>query len=129
MLLRMKKLQTRGDAAAACTKIFDSDFLRALCEPVRVEILRHLILKGRSDVATVAEAMPQDRSVIARHLQVMARAGLLHVETEGRHTCYTIDGPSILSRVDQMAALLGALVPLCCPSLGAQHGSRRAPPA
>lgn len=110
----MKKIESRNDAATACSEIFDSDFLRALCEPVRVEILKRLIVHGRCDVATVAETMPQDRSVIARHLQLMQRAGLLQAEIEGRHTYYTLDGPTLLSRVKRMAALLEALVPLCC---------------
>jgi DNA-binding transcriptional ArsR family regulator len=111
----MSKLKTRPEAANACAAILDTDFFRALSEPGRIEIFRQLILKGRSDVGTIAQAMPQDRSVIARHLQLMERAGLLRAQTEGRHTYYEIDGPAVLSRVEQMAALLQALVPLCCP--------------
>lgn len=110
----MKKPQTRTEAANACLEILDTEFFRALCEPARIQIFRELVLKGRSDIGTIAQAMPQDRSVIARHLQMMERAGLLHSRTEGRHTYYEIDGPAIASRVDGMANLIRALVPLCC---------------
>lgn len=111
----MNPLQTRADAADACLEILDTAFFRALCEPVRVDIFRQLILLGRSDVNTIAQAMPQDRSVITRHLQMMERAGLLHAQSEGRHMFYEIDGPAILARISNIAGLLGNLVPLCCP--------------
>lgn len=111
----MKTPLTRTEAANACLKVFDTSFFRALCEPVRLDVFRQLVLKGRSDVGMVAQAMPQDRSVIARHLQLMERAGLLKVQVEGRHTLYEIDGPAMASRVERMATLLRTLVPLCCP--------------
>ncbi|MBI5257759.1 MAG: winged helix-turn-helix transcriptional regulator [Burkholderiales bacterium] len=106
---------SREAVADACVQMLDTGFFRALCEPVRVEILRQLILKGRSDVNTIAAQMPQDRSVIARHLQLMERAGLLHTQTEGRHTFYEIDGPAIVSRMSGLARTLESLVPICCP--------------
>ena len=111
----MKKPQTRLDAANACIDILDTEFFRALCEPARISIFRELVLKGRSDIGTIAQALPQDRSVIARHLQTMERAGLVLSQTEGRHTFYEIDGPFIASRVDDMGKLIRALIPLCCP--------------
>ena len=111
----MKRPQSRAEAANACLEVFDTDFFRAMCEPVRVDIFRQLVLKGRCDVGTIAESMPQDRSVIARHLQLMERAGLLRVQPEGRHTFYEIDGPAIVSRFEQMSALFQMLMPLCCP--------------
>lgn len=115
MLSPMPKHPTREEVANACMEILDTGFFKALCEPVRVEILRQLILKGRSDVNTIAEAMPQDRSVIARHLQQMARVGLLHTETQGRHTFYEIDGPAIVARMSSVTSTLQSLVPMCCP--------------
>jgi len=72
------------------------------------------VLVGRADIGTIAQTMPQDRSVIARHLQVLERAGVVQSQTEGRHTFYEIDGPSVATRLEQMVALMGALVPLCC---------------
>lgn len=110
----MKTPTTRAQAADACVEILDADFFRALCEPARLQVFRQLVLAGRSDVGTIAQAMPQDRSVIARHLQVLERAGVVQSQTEGRHTFYEIDGPSITSRLEQMVALMGTLAPLCC---------------
>lgn len=117
ILIRMKKPNSRIEAANACVDVMDTEFFRALCEPARIEIFKQLVLKGRSDIGTIAEGMPQDRSVIARHLQLMERAGLLRVENEGRHTFYEIDGPAMIARVDQLSSLLHALVPMCCSGL------------
>lgn len=114
ILHTMKPITTRAQAADACVEILDADFFRALCEPARLDIFRHLVLVGRSDIATIAEAMPQDRSVIARHLQTLERAGVLHAQTEGRHTFYEIDGPTIASRMEKIVGLMRTLVPLCC---------------
>lgn len=110
----MQTLKTREQAANACVDILDTEFFRALCEPARVQIFKQLVLLGRSDIGTIAQALPQDRSVIARHLRTMQAAGLVHSQTEGRHTFYDIDGPSIASRVNEIARLTSALVPLCC---------------
>lgn len=115
MLAAMAKSKSRDEVAEACVQMLDTGFFRALCEPVRVEILRQLILKGRSDVNTIAEGMPQDRSVVARHLQLMERAGLLQAQTEGRHTFYEIDGPAVVERMQGVTQALASLVPLCCP--------------
>jgi predicted transcriptional regulator len=115
MLYYMNAPVTRKEAADACLAAMDTDFFRALCEPPRIEILKQLVLKGRSDVGTIAESMPQDRSVIARHLQLMERSGLLRAETEGRHTYYEIDGPAMVSRFEKITNLLKGLAPLCCP--------------
>ncbi len=65
-----------------------------------------MVLLGRSDIGTIAKTLPQDRSVIARHLQQMERAGIVRAETEGRHTYYDIDGPAIASRIDGIAVLV-----------------------
>jgi predicted transcriptional regulator len=111
----MVRTKSREDIANACVAMLDTVFFRALCEPVRIEILRQLILKGRADVNTIAEDMPQDRSVIARHLQLMERTGLVQARAEGRHTFYQIDGPAVVARMSKVTKALEAIVPVCCP--------------
>lgn len=110
----MKPATTRAEAADACLEVLDADFFRALCEPARLAIFRQLIVLGKADVATIAAAMPQDRSVIARHLQVLERASVVRGHAQGRHTFYEIDGTAVVSRMEQMVGLLRTLVPLCC---------------
>jgi DNA-binding transcriptional ArsR family regulator len=58
-------------------EVLNSAFLRALTEPARLELLRVLLLHGPADVATIASHLPQDRSVISRHLKVLEQAGVV----------------------------------------------------
>ncbi|MCU7374995.1 hypothetical protein PEC18_30230 [Paucibacter sp. O1-1] len=55
------------------TQTLDTAFFRALCEPARVELLAALIAKGPTDINALADAVPQDRSVVSRHLKVPGR--------------------------------------------------------
>ncbi|MBU2873719.1 MULTISPECIES: ArsR/SmtB family transcription factor [Marinobacter] len=80
----------------------DNDFVKALAEPARIQILKLLILNGPSDVKTLTERLPQDRSVISRHLAIMEKAGLLHSIKEGRHMIYSVDGEKSLKKTEQL---------------------------
>ena len=44
----------RLKAANCCAEVFATPFLQVLCEPSRASILRALVLKGRSDITTLA---------------------------------------------------------------------------
>ena len=111
----MGKPLTRDQAANACTEILDTAFFNALCEPVRVQLVRSLVLNGKSDIQTLAGDFPQDRSVISRHLQLMERAGLVVSEKIGRHQYFELDGPALARRAQSISDLMRVLVPICCP--------------
>lgn len=106
-------------AASACLAALDSGMLKALAEPARIEILKVVITQGRCDVGSIAAHLPQDRSVVARHLQVLERSGLLRSSTEGRYTFYELDGDGVLRQLQSMLALFTSLRPLCCPDTAA----------
>jgi DNA-binding transcriptional ArsR family regulator len=105
----------RKQAVNASLEVLDTAFFGALSESVRVEIIRVLLLKGRSDIKSISAAFSQDRSVIARHLQVLDRAGLLRSEKIGRHQYFELDGSAIVSRLEMMTSKIRQIVPLCCP--------------
>jgi len=105
----------RQQAAKRCAGILDSDLFKALGEPARVELVRLLIARGPSDLGTLAEQVPQDVSVISRHLSVLHRAGLVRREKAGRHVRFELDGPALLERIEAIAAQLRSAVPYCCP--------------
>ncbi|GAA6140657.1 metalloregulator ArsR/SmtB family transcription factor [Hydrogenophaga sp. 5NK40-0174] len=102
-------------AAITCLERLDSGFFKALGEPARVALLRALILKQRADVGSLADMVPQERSVVTRHLQVMERARLVRSEAEGRHTYYAIDNEGVLAQLKDLVNLFESLGPLCCP--------------
>ncbi len=105
----------RQRAAASCADILDSALFKALCEPVRIEIIRLLIAKGRSDLSTLAAALPQDTSVISRHLALLHRAGLVRREKLGRHVEFELDGPALVARLEAILEQLRRAAPFCCP--------------
>lgn len=108
----------RRQSAAEISRALDTAFFRALCEPVRIEILIRLIEIGRADVASIAAPFGQDRSVISRHLQVLKQAGVLFAEQRGRHVYYDVDGPSVVGRLRDITERMAALAPTCCPGPG-----------
>ncbi len=97
-------------------KNFDSKFFKTLSEPVRMEILKYLMLNGRSDIGTIAENMPQDRSVISRHLNLMHAAGILNCEKETRHMYYEINGNAFIDKLENITKQIRRCMAKCCPS-------------
>ncbi len=115
MLTAVSTRSKRRQAAARCAGILDSDLFKALCEPARIELVRLLIARGRSDLSELAETLPQDASVISRHLAVLHRAGLVRREKSGRHVLFELDGSALLARIEGIAEQLRRAVPFCCP--------------
>lgn len=89
-------------AVNECVSVFDTTFFRALCEPSRIAVLKEVILLGRADIAAIAEHLPQDRSVITRHLQQLAAANIVKAEKQGRHVFYEVDPAAIAKRLESI---------------------------
>lgn len=97
----------------------DSDFFAALAEPVRVSIVRELLLLGGpADINTITERLPQDRSGVSRHLKLMLDAGIVSCEKVGRHKYYQLEGGAILQRFEGLLDATRAAMTSCCPWVG-----------
>ena len=68
---------------------------RLLGEPVRLEILNHLTVKGEMNVQELIEATGQQQANVSKHLKIMAKAGMVARRKEGLFVYYTISDPSI----------------------------------
>ena len=95
--------------------VWDEKFFKMLGEPVRMEILKYLMLHGRSDIGSISESLPQDRSVISRHLQLMLDNGVLNWEKETRHRYYSISGPELIKKMELLMDSLRKCISVCCP--------------
>lgn len=93
---------------------FDSQMFRALAEPVRIDILKHLLLHGRSDIQTVAGALGKDRSVISRHMHLLTGAGLLRSEKVSRNVFFEIDSESFVRKTRALFDQVSAAIDACC---------------
>lgn len=108
-------MTSRSAAAARIVALLDSPFLRALTEPARLEVLRVLIIKGPSDIAEIASELPQDRSVISRHLKVLEEAGIVRAERDGRHRIFALEAAGFIVPLERILSETKALAPICCP--------------
>jgi ArsR family transcriptional regulator, zinc-responsive transcriptional repressor len=97
---------SRRKLAEQCVAAFDLDFFRTLCEPARLNVLRELMVLGRADIAAIAENLPQDRSVVARHLKQLEAVQVVTARKEGRHVYYEIDPAGVRSRMDGLLELV-----------------------
>ena len=115
MLMELIATPQKRAAADQLIDAFDSKFFKTMSEPVRMQIMRYLLLNGRSDIGTIADKMPQDRSVISRHLNLMSEVGILKCEKEARHMFYEIDGNVFLDKLENMTRQIRKCMPVCCP--------------
>jgi DNA-binding transcriptional ArsR family regulator len=79
-------------AIDSALSVLNDPLFKALQEPARLAVIRQLLILGKADISQIAEDLPQERSVISRHLQVLLDAGILRVERAGRHRIYEING-------------------------------------
>jgi DNA-binding transcriptional ArsR family regulator len=115
--------RTGADPCCELARIFDADFLAALCEPVRIDIVRVIAGKRRADLQTIADQLPQDRSVISRHLTQLHRAGVVRREKVGRQVFFELDGDTLLDRLEGMVDGCRRLVAVCCPPKAKRKGA------
>lgn len=108
--------KAREKAACELGEIFDSKLFKALCEPVRIEIVKFLTAEGRCDVQTVAAQFPQHASVVSRHLAILHQAGVVRRQKVGRHAFFEVDGYEIVDRMERILGRFRNILPLCCPS-------------
>lgn len=106
----------REAASAGLVAVLDSPFLRALTEPARLDLLRVLLLYGAANIGTLAGHLPQDRSVISRHLKVLEQAGIVQAEKQGRERVFAIDGPGFLGTFERILEQARRLAACCCPA-------------
>jgi len=99
----MKSIRKR--AAKQCAEVFDEKFFKAFSEPARVTIFQQVVLLGDADIGAISECLPQDRSVVSRHLQVLANAGVLTARKEGRRVFYGVNASEIERQLVQMLEL------------------------
>ncbi len=106
---------TREQALNQLESALDSDFLKALSEPVRVQILKSLIALGPQDIAQLAKPLPQERTVVGRHVKVLTHAGLVRIERQGRHRIVHLIPTAFVERLETMLSNTRQCMAICCP--------------
>lgn len=107
-------------------RLLDPEMLKALAEPTRARLLSCLLKCCRPcSVTEVAECCSIDFSMVARHLSLMARVGLLSSEKKGRTVWYSADAAALASRFRDLADAIDELTPeaACCEADGCNSTS------
>jgi DNA-binding transcriptional ArsR family regulator len=106
---------SRLTAIAEAARILDDPIFAALQEPARIAVLRRLMELGRADISAIAEGLPQERSVVSRHLGQLRAAGLVRDQRVGRQRYYEVDGPAIVARLEAILEQMRRVARFCCP--------------
>lgn len=100
--------------------LLDPALFKALADPTRASLLACLAKCGRAcSVSEVAECCKVDFSVVSRHLALLARAGLLDTEKQGREVRYRVRFRDLAGTLRALASEFDA----CCPDRTATGGA------
>ena len=102
---------------------------KALGNPVRLAILKHLAACQRCICGDIVAALPLAQSTVSQHLKVLKEAGLIRGEIEGPATCYCIDPEGIQWLLDRVGDQFPALCEACRPSTVAADPAPRSAPS
>jgi ArsR family transcriptional regulator len=106
---------TPRQANACCRPVdglLDPAFFKALGDPTRVKLLACLIKCARPcAVGEIAECCSVDLSVVSRHLQALARAGLAEPVREGRTVSYSVRYAQLTSTLRSLADAIEECAP------------------
>jgi len=109
------RIKARDEVLKEFAEVYDARFFKTLAEPVRIQILSYLMRNGRSDIGSITENMPQDRSVVSRHLNQMHAVGILCCEKETRHVYYTINAQTFVDKLERFLKQIKESISVCCP--------------
>ena len=121
-----RRPETPRQAAGCCQPVddlLDPALFKALGDPTRVRLLACIAKCGRAcSVGEVAGCCSVDLSVVSRHLQALARAGLVAPSRSGRVVRYAVRYAEVAA---QFRALADAIDD-CAPAVaGCAEGGRR----
>jgi predicted transcriptional regulator len=83
----------------------DDDLWSAVGDPTRRRMLDLLLADGPGTATSLSDRLPVTRQAVAKHLQVLDRAGLVRGTTVGREHRYEIDQRQLARAVAQLAAV------------------------
>jgi ArsR family transcriptional regulator, cadmium/lead-responsive transcriptional repressor len=87
------------------TTAIDDDLWSAVGDPTRRRLLDRLLTDGTGTATSLSEHLPVTRQAVAKHLDVLDRAGLVHATTVGREKRYRVDDAQIARAVAQLESV------------------------
>ncbi len=87
------------------TPTVDDDLWSAIGDPTRRRMLDLLLAEGRGTATTLSRQLPVTRQAVAKHLDVLDRAGLVRSVAQGRERHYRVDDAQLARAVAQLASV------------------------
>ena len=78
----------------------DDELWAAVADPTRRRLLDALLAHGEATATTLAGDLPVTRQAVAKHLSVLARAGLVDSRRVGREVRYTVRPERLYAAID-----------------------------
>jgi len=85
--------------------VIDDDLWSAVGEPTRRRMLDQLLVDGDGTATSLSEHLPVTRQAVAKHLDVLERAGLVHANAVGRERRYRVDEAQLSRAVAQLSTV------------------------
>jgi len=82
-----------------------SDFMKALSHPVRLQIIE-LLRKGEQNVGSIVKALSIQQSSLSRHLTILKESGILAARQQGLLIYYDIEDHDIFKVLKPARVLL-----------------------
>jgi DNA-binding transcriptional ArsR family regulator len=79
----------------------------ALADPVRLAVMRRLLLQGPATVATFVAETGTTQSNVSNHLSILRARGLVKTERQGRRVLYRVADHSVAQLVEALLSLEG----------------------
>ncbi len=83
----------------------DDALWSAIGDPTRRRILDLLLADGGGTASSLSRRLPVTRQAVAKHLDVLDRAGLVRSTTAGREKRCEVDAAQLARAADQLAAV------------------------
>ena len=80
----------------------EGELWEAVADPSRRKVLDLILARGQATPTTLAAELPFTRQAVAKHLAVLARAGLVEARREGREVHYSVRA----ERLDEAAQVM-----------------------
>ena len=85
--------------------VIDDDLWSAVGDPTRRRLLDQLLSDGTGTATSLSEHVPVTRQAVAKHLDVLDRAGLVHATPVGRERRYQFDEAQLARAVAQLSSV------------------------
>lgn len=85
--------------------IVDEELWSAVGDPTRRRMLDLLLAGGGGTATTLSRQLPVTRQAVAKHLEVLHRAGMVHVTPSGRERIYEVSEAQLARAVAQLSSV------------------------